>query len=80
MSVEEHLGLGRGDIRDCGIVKWLKKGLDHAVELVYSDLLICGVVFQLYSWLLSPCSRFQRSFFQQQFLKIIRGIEVGLFA
>lgn len=54
-----------GDIRDCGVVKRLKKCLDHAVKLVYSDLFICRVVFQLHSWLLSPCSGFQRSFFQQ---------------
>lgn len=46
-----------GTVRYCGIVKRLKQGLYHAVQLVCPYLLVCSIVFELDSGLLPPCPR-----------------------
>ena len=66
--------------RDKLIVEWLKKGLYHLVQFVSPNLLLCGIFFQLFSWLLSSCPSFQRRFFQKKLFQVIRSIKVRLVA
>ena len=65
---------------DGGIIEWLEQRLNHAMQFFFPSLLVGCVVLQLNTWLLPSCSRFQRCFFEQQFLQVVCGVEVLLLA
>jgi hypothetical protein len=53
-------------------------GFDHLVEVILSDFFLRRIFLQGFSWLLSPSSCLQWSFFQKEFLEIISSIKVSL--
>lgn len=63
-----------------GVIERLEQLLNHSMQLLGANLLLCRIVLEGFSGLLPACSRLEWRLLQQQFLEIVRSIKICLIA